>query len=91
MKAQFTHRSYTPNPIMSRPLTRLTQRECRAKNIVIGFWSAPPRKERMNKGKPNPSPNHKKVPNLAMNAVLCKLIANIDTTNGPEQGKAIGP
>ena len=73
------------------PLARLTQRECLAKKRVIGFCKAPLKKDNIKSGKPNPKPNHKKVPSLARKAPDFKLMAKIETTSGPEQGSAIGP
>ena len=91
MNAQLAARSYIPSPMISSPLTRFTQRACRAKNRVIGCCSAPLSKDNTSSGRPNPSPNHTKVPSRARNPAERRLMAKIETTSGPEHGSAIGP
>ena len=89
--SQFTHRSYKAMPISKTPPMIFINLACLANQIVIVLCNAPEINDSASKGKPNPIPNQKKTESCLSASPAVSDIAKIPTTNGPEQGSAMGP
>ena len=69
----------------------LIKRECNANWRVIQRCAAPERNDKTRRGMPKPIPNQKKTFKVLNASPNVSDKAKILTTNGPEQGNAMGP